>query len=284
MTGAEDETGVLKVLRKANIPVYTYPESAAIALGGLERYRKWHERPEGSISVFEVDKASVAKILENARKEGVKLLNVAQSQEILQAYGIEVAQSALVNNEEEACAFAEKHGYPVVLKIVSSTISHKSDRGGVALDIRDGKSLKDEFKKMRGNFSEDEVEAVLVQEMVGGGTEVVIGMNVDSTFGPLVMFGLGGIYVEILKDVAFKICPLTDLDADDIIKSIRGYKLLTGYRGREPVDIEKVKEALLRVSQLAGDFPQIQSFEMNPFLAAPPGGCTCAIDARVVLA
>jgi acyl-CoA synthetase (NDP forming) len=109
-------------------------------------------------------------------------------------------------------------------------------------------------------------------------------MNYDPTFGPLIMFGLGGIYVEVLRDVSFKMYPLTDIDAADMIESIKGYRLLTGYRGRQPTDIEKVKDALLRVSQLAGDFPHIRSLEMNPFMAAGVGGCTCAVDARIVLA
>ncbi len=284
MTGAEDETGVLGILRDANIPIYTYPESAAIALSGLERYRRWLARPEGEMPQFDADKAVAVSVLEKARLDGRKLLTVAESQQILEAYGIEIAASAAVESEEEAVAFAKEHGYPVVLKIVSGTISHKTDRGGMALDIRDEGSLREEFRKMRKSFSKEDVEAILVQEMVEGEIETVIGMNYDPTFGPLIMFGLGGIYVEVLKDVAFKMYPLTDLDAGDMIRSIKGYVLLTGYRGKEPADIDKIKETLLRVSQLAGDFPQIQSLEMNPFLVAGVGGCTCAVDARVILA
>jgi acetyltransferase len=284
MTGAEDETGVLRLLREADIPVYTYPESVAIAMAGLEQYRRWLARPEGEMPKFDVDKTTVTSVLEKACLDGRKLLTVAESQQVLRAYGIEIAASAAVENEEEASRFAKEHGYPVVLKIVSTTISHKTDRGGVALDIRDDDALREEFRKMRGSFSEEDVEAILVQKMIEGEIETIIGMNVDKTFGPLIMFGLGGIYVEVLKDVAFKVYPLTDLDADDMIRSIKGYVLLTGYRGKEPVDIDKIKDTLLRVSQLAGDFPQIQSLEMNPFLAAGVGGCTCAVDARVVLA
>ncbi len=284
MTGAEDESGVLKVLREASIPVYTYPESAAIALAGLERYRRWLARPEGGTGQFEVDRAVVIGVLESARQEGRKLLTVAESQRILRAYGIEVASSAAVENEDEAVAFAKEHGYPVVLKIVSSKVSHKTDRGGVALDIRGEENLRGEFRRIRESFSQDEVEAILVQEMIIGETETVIGMNYDPTFGPLIMFGLGGIYVEVLRDVAFKMYPLTDTDAHDMIKSIKGYRLLAGYRGKQPVDISKLKDTLLRVSQLAGDFPQIVSVEMNPFMAAPAGECSCAVDARIVLA
>jgi acetyltransferase len=283
MTGAEDETGALALLREADIPAYTYPESAAIALEGLERYRNWRERPHGTIKSFTVKKDLVTSVLENARKAGRKLLTVAESQEVLRAYGIDVAASAIVEDEEAAVAFAKTHGYPLVLKILSGKISHKTDRGGVALDIRDEQKLRAEYRRIRGAFGKDEVEAVLVQEMIEGEVETIVGMTYDPTFGPLVMFGLGGIYVEVLRDVSFKMHPLTDLDADDMIRSIKGYKLLTGYRGKEPADVEKIKDTLLRVSQLAGDFPQVRSLEMNPFLVAGVGGCTCAVDARIIL-
>jgi len=283
MTGTEDETGVLKMLRSANIPTYTYPESAAIALAGLERHRTWKLRNEGGIVSFKADKGTVINIIEKARPEGRKLLTVEESQEILKAYGIEVAASKSVEDEDSAVDFANKNGYPVVLKIVSGTISHKSDSGGVALDIRDENHLRKEFDEMRARFSREDVEAILIQQMVKGEAETVIGMNYDPTFGALIMFGLGGIYVEILKDVAFKMYPLTDIDAEDMIKSIKGYRLLEGYRGKKPVHLPALREALLRISQLAGDFPQIQSLEMNPFLAAGEGGRSCAVDARVVL-
>jgi acetyltransferase len=284
MTGAEDETGVLKTLREADMPVYTYPESAASALKGLERYRRWLERPEGKVMSFKVEKDVVINVLEKAKLEGRKLLTVAESQDVLHAYGIDIAASARVESQEEAAAFAQKHGYPLVLKIVSDKISHKSDRGGVALNINNEDTLRAEFKKMRNAFTTDEVEAILVQQMIEGEVETVIGMNVDPTFGPLIMFGLGGTYVEVLKDVVFKMYPLSNLDAQDMIRSIKGYELLTGYRGKEPVDTTKLRLTLQRVSQLAGDFPQIRSLEMNPFMAAGSEECTCAVDARVVLA
>ncbi len=284
MTGAEDETGALKLLRESDIPVYTYPESAAIALEGLERYRKWRRRPHGKIKKFKVKTESAAAVLETTRGEGRKLLTIAESQQVLAAYGIDVAASATVEDEATAAAFARKHGYPLALKIVSGKISHKSDRGGVALNIRDEQGLLNEYRRIRESFGRDEVEAILIQEMIEGEVETIIGMTYDPTFGPLIMFGLGGIYVEVLRDVSFKMYPLTDLDADDIVKSIKGYKLLTGYRGKEPADVEKIKDTLLRVSQLAGDFPQIQSLEMNPFFVSGASGCTCAVDARVVLA
>jgi acetyltransferase len=223
-------------------------------------------------------------MLEKAQQENRKLLTIDESQILLGAYGIELAGSAAVNSQDDAVAFAKEHNYPVVLKIISGTISHKTDRGGVALDIRDEKSLREEFSKMRNAFSEKDVEAILVQEMVEGEIETVIGMTFDPTFGPLVMFGLGGIYVEVLKDVVFKMYPLTDLDVEDMITSIKGYKLLTGYRGRPPVDMKELKLTLQRVSQLAGDFPQIRSLEMNPFMVGAKKECTCAVDARVVLA
>lgn len=283
MTGSEDDTGVLGVLREADVPVYTYPESAALALAGLERYRRWLTKPQGKIVEFDVEQDLAVSVLEKAHSDGRKLLTVAESQQVLAAYGIEVADSEKVEDEGAAVAFAKEHGYPLVLKIVSSKISHKSDSGGVVLNIRDEESLRKEYVGMRERFSRDQVEAILVQEMVEGVAETVIGTTLDPTFGPLLMFGLGGIYVEVLKDVVFKMYPLTDLDAGDMIRSIKGYKLLTGYRGKDPADLAKLEETLLRVSQLTGDFPQIRSLEMNPFMVAGPGGCTCAVDARVIV-
>jgi acetyltransferase len=284
MTGERDETGGTDMLKESKIPNYTYPESAAIALAGLEKYRQWCERPFGSIQKFEVNRGAVSEILDRCAKAGRKLLTILEAQEVFEAYGVKVVPSKRVETREDALSFADAHGFPLVLKIISTTISHKSDRGGVILDIRDESQLLAGLKLLKSRFKPEEIDALLVQRMIKGGKETIIGMAHDVTFGPLMMFGLGGIYVEILKDVSFRIHPLTDVDVDEMISSIRGYPLLTGIRGEEAVNVGELKDAILRISQLVGDFCQIGSLEVNPFIVSPPGGCSCAVDARIVLA
>jgi acetyltransferase len=284
MTGEHEEEGGLDVLKESKIPNYTYPESAAIALSGLERYRQWCERPFGTVPKFEVNRSAVSEILARCAKAGRKLLTILEAQEVFEAYGVKVVPSKRVETREDALSFADTHGFPLVLKIISATISHKSDRGGVILDIRDESQLLQALKLLKSRFKREEIDALLVQRMIKGGKETIIGMTQDPTFGPLMMFGLGGIYVEILRDVSFRIHPLTDIDVDEMISSIRGYPLLTGIRGEEAVNIGELKDAILRISQLVGDFCQIESLEVNPFIVSPPGGCSCAVDARIVLA
>jgi acetyltransferase len=284
MTGEQEEESGLDVLKESKIPNYVYPESAAIALSGLDRYRQWCERPCGAIPKFEVERGAVSEVLARCAKTGRKLLTILEAQEVFEAYGVKVVPSKRVESREDALSFADTHGFPLVLKIISTTISHKSDRGGVILDIRDESQLLAGLKLLKSRFKPEEIDALLVQRMIRGGKETIIGMAHDVTFGPLMMFGLGGIYVEILKDVSFRIHPLTDVDVDEMISSIRGYPLLTGIRGEEAVNIGELKDAILRISQLVGDFYQIGSLEVNPFIVSPPGGCSCAVDARIVLA
>jgi acetyltransferase len=284
MTGEQDEEGGIDLLNESKIPNYVYPESAAIALSGLEKYCQWCRRPAGTIPHFEVNRDAVSEIFARCAKEGRKFLTILEAQEVFQAYGIKVVPSKRVETREDALSFADVHDFPLVLKIVSSTISHKSDRGGVILDIREESGLLQALKLLKSRFRPAEIDALLVQKMIRGGKETIIGMTQDSTFGPLMMFGLGGIYVEVLKDVSFRIHPVTDVDADEMIRSIRGYPLLTGIRGEEPVNINELKDAILRISQLVGDFHQIGSLEVNPFIVSPPAGpCSCAVDTRIIL-
>ncbi|MFH1422020.1 MAG: acetate--CoA ligase family protein [Planctomycetota bacterium] len=284
MTGTYDEDGGTEILRKNKIPNYVYPESAAIALGGLEKHRKWTQRSTGTVDKFEANKGTAAEIIKNCTNNGRKLLTILESQQIFEAYGINVVPSKKVETREDALSFADVHGFPLVLKIISTTITHKSDRGGVILNIGDESELLQGLKLLNSRFKPEEISAILVQKMIKGGKETIIGMTQDPTFGPLIMFGLGGIYVEVLKDVSFRIHPLTDIDIAEMIKSIRGYPLLTGTRGEEAVDIDQLKSAIMRISQLVGDFHEIESLEINPFLVSPPGkNASFAVDARIIL-
>jgi acyl-CoA synthetase (NDP forming) len=190
---------------------------------------------------------------------------------------------------EEAVEAAESVGFPVVLKVMAPEISHKSDVGGVIVDLGSGREVRGAYYEMMERLSqsgvaEQAVEGVLVQRMVTGGRETIIGTTFDPSFGALIMFGLGGIYVEALGDVAFRAHPVSDIDAVEMIRQLEGYKLLEGVRGEEGVDFDALQEAIQRISQLVGDFPQIAEIDINPFVAFEPGQRSVALDARVVLA
>ncbi|RMG55219.1 MAG: GNAT family acetyltransferase, partial [Acidobacteria bacterium] len=247
------------------MPIYLFPESAARALAALAEYRRVQQREEGTISHFPVSREIPRKIIDAVRSEGRLRLNSAEALSILNAYGIPTCAFGFATTREEAVAVAREIGYPVVLKILAPTVVHKSDVGGVILDIRNDDELTRGYENLlekaeRHGISKD-IEGVMIQRMLRGGREVVIGMAHDPQFGPLIMFGLGGIYVETLKDVAFRIWPITDVDARDMIRSIRSYPILKGTRGEESVHFPLLEETLMRVSQLVGDFPEIDQLD-----------------------
>ena len=283
--GAPDGIAGTEQMIKHKIPIYTFPESAAKAMWAMTKYKKWIDRPQGEMIEFKVNKDIVRKIVESTIKAKRDLIIGKDAMDILHAYGIGVAEAMRASTLAELKQVASRLGYPLAMKIDDSDISHKSDVGGVLVDIRDQEELESAFKDMKKKFSsgKKKFSGVIIQEMVKGGVETIMGMHHDPTFGPLMMFGLGGIYVEIMKDVAFKISPLTDYDAEEIIKSIKGYPLLTGFRGSEPVDLKTLEEVVLRLSQLSSDFPMIDSFDVNPFIATGKAGKSKAVDARFIL-
>jgi acetyltransferase len=191
-----------------------------------------------------------------------------------------------VHSRREAAAVAAELGLPVVMKIVSPQVLHKTDVGGVALDLRTaeevGRAYDDMVARVRAKLPDAEIEGVLLEQYVRGGRETIIGMTQDPSFGPVLMFGLGGIYVEALHDVAFRIQPVTDIDAHEMVRAIRGTRLLEGVRGEPPADLPAVEEAIQRVSQLVGDYPEIAELDINPFVVFEVGGV--AVDARVRIA
>ncbi len=270
-------------LHEAGVPGYIFPESAAKALAAMYRYRQWLERPEGTFHEFDVDRGAVEEIVRAARESGETHLAGPDALAVFRAYGIPVLESRIVSSAEAAVAAAEELGYPVVMKIESPDVVHKTDVGGVVVDLRDAEEVRVEYDAMvnrvRTAVPDADIRGVLLQPFVRGGRETIVGGTTDPTFGPLLMFGLGGVYVEALQDVVFRVHPLTDLDAEQMVKSIRGYRVLQGFRGEPPSDEAAIADVIQRVSQLMGDNPAIDELDINPFLVQEHGGV--ALDARI---
>ena len=273
-------------LHKAGIPAYVFPESAARGLAALRRQREWTARPVGSPPVIQVDRARAARALAGSCANGKRKLGELEALELLAAYGIPVAESRLAVSPEEAARIAAELGFPVVLKAVSPELVHKTDVGGVRVGLTTpvevATSAAEMIDAVTRALPHAHLTGLLVQRMVIGGRETIVGMSRDPSFGPLLMFGLGGIYVEALKDVVFRLAPILPLDAHDMVRSIRGVALLDGIRGAAPVDFAALTDVLLRVSQLAIDHPEIVELDVNPLLAFPKG--VKAVDARVLVA
>ncbi len=277
-----------KILMSNFVPNYAFPESAVSALKAMADYADWKVLPQETPRVFEVDRATVAAAFAKARTEGRLNLNEVECADILKAYGFRLPAAKLCRTADEAVAFADSIGYPVVMKIASPDILHKSDVGGVKVGLASAPVVREAFDTMlatiREKMPQAEIWGVSLQQMIVTGKEVILGMSRDPQFGPLVMFGLGGIYVEVLKDVAFRVAPFTARTADDMVTSIRSYQLLAGARGEKPVDMDALQEALLRLSQLVTDFPEIAEMDINPLKVQPEHGGAVAIDARIRLA
>lgn len=275
----------VNLLMENNIPTYIFPESIAKTLSAMVKYRKWIEKPEGKIISFTGDKEKVQKIIsENLQKERI-LITGEKALDIFEAYRIPIAPYQIAKTAEEASSVAQKVGYPVVMKIHNPEILHKTELGGVLLDLRDDQEVQVGFSDLKKKVEKLNLSfcGVVVQKMIKGGVETVLGMTTDPIFGPLLMFGLGGINVEILKDVSFKVHPLTDQDAEEMIKSLKGYPLLTGFRGSKTVDIQELQTCLLKLSQLVTDFPVIDQIDINPFIVSENKENTKAVDARIIL-
>lgn len=272
-------------LHRAGIPAYIFPESAARALGALRRLREWRARPETALKTLTVDRERAGRVLTQARTAGRSKLSELEVLGVLNAYGIPTAPARLAHGPEDAARAATDIGFPVALKIVSPQIIHKTEVGGVRVDIATAVEVKAACAEMLNGVSraapQATIEGILVQRMVPGGREMIVGVSRDRAFGALVMFGLGGIYVEALRDVVFRIAPIGPLDAHDMLKGIRGVAILEGIRGAPPVDFATLGDVLQRVAQLALDFEEIAELDINPLLAFPQGAT--AVDARILL-
>jgi acetyltransferase len=273
------------VLNDHRIPNYQFPERAAATFKAMSSYRKWRERPPVEIPHIAVDKAAVKALFDKARAEGRLGLGDFEARTVMEAYGLRVPKSVLAKTPEEAVEAAEAMGYPVVLKIASPDILHKSDIGAVKVGLSDATQVRDAFDiiSYRANkyFPTADIWGCTVQEMVAKGKEVIIGMSKDPQFGPLLLFGLGGIYVEVLKDVTFRVAPISLQEATEMLSEIRSYPLLRGVRGEKPSDLQAATDALLRISQLVTDFPEIVELDVNPLMVHEKGAV--AVDMRIIL-
>jgi acetyltransferase len=283
MMGVEQNVSWIQKLKSAGLPIYPYPEGIAQTLAAMDRWRRWRERPVGTIPVFEVDTKSATQILN--KSEG-RPLKGRDAMELLETHGIPVLMMRLAATVDEAVNAAESCGFPVVLKLESPDVIHKSDVGGVKVDLRTPDDVRDAFESIHSSLREKlpaaRFSGVQVQAMVSGGTELVVGMTTDPSFGPLIMFGLGGVFVEVFKDVTFRVHPLSDVDAHEMITKIRSYPLLQGARGRKKIDLAKLAEIILRMSQLVTNLPDIDQIDVNPLVAGSDRAEFAAVDARII--
>jgi len=262
-------------------PVYHFPEPAARVMYLLARYAAWRRRPaDRAAPDFATDDARVAEILGEV-KDGY--LDQAAAFRVLELYGVPVAKWRRVSGRDEVLKAAGEIGYPVVLKAVASDLVHKSEAGAVRVDLRDEEELGAAVAEMDRSVAAagHAVEGFLVQEMARGGHEVIFGITTDPRFGPLLMFGLGGKYVEVFQDVRFAVTPLDAEEARDVVRGIRGFKLLEGVRGEPGADLDLLVEILLRLAQLSQRHPRIRELDVNPFLAGPDRASARALDARI---
>ena len=280
----------LRSLQEGHIPSYAFPESAAIALARAVRYGKWRDTPEGVVRRFDdFDHATLGRLirgpLPSAGGGAVRWLDPDSVRTLLAACRIATPEQASAATAGEAAAAAERIGFPVALKLASPTITHKSDVGGVVLDVRDVAEARAAFEAIAGRLRAAgrlaDMAGVTIQPMIREGLECIVGMTRDPSFGPLLMFGLGGVQVELLKDVMFRVHPLTDRDATEMVSGIKGAPLFAGYRGGPPADRPAIEEILLRLSQLAGEFPELVELDLNPVLVRERGRGCIALDARI---
>ena len=275
-------------LEAHGVPTFTFPEEAVQGLGSLARYRAWATRKRTEVRRFPVDRAAVRSALRQARRTGQLVLPEYLARTVLGAYGLRFPESRRVTTLREARDAAEAIGYPVVLKVASPDISHKTEVGGVALGIEDRSELDAALARMQSTVRRRAPRARIagfeVEAEVRGGKEVLLGVQRDPGFGPVVVFGIGGIYVEVLRDVTFRLAPVRPLAAQHMIESIRAYPLLEGVRGEPPSDLPALAEAIERVSQLAVELPEVVELDLNPMIVRSEGDGVLAVDARIVLA
>jgi acetyltransferase len=247
----------------------------------------WKKRPTRVVVHFPVNRRRVDRIIGKYTRMGQKQISEVEAKDILEAYGFRVLPSALATDVTEAVETADRIGYPVVMKVVSPSIIHKSDIGGVVINLASAEQVRDGWDLIMARAKRHAPKAVIrgvyVEKMGRRGREVILGLTRDPQFGPMLMFGLGGIFVEVLKDVAFHLAPITAAEAMQMLKLTRSYGLLKGARGQKPVDMEAIAMALQRISQLSTDYPQITELDINPFIVGELGTEAYAADARMTL-
>lgn len=276
------------ILRRAKVPNYATPESAVRALAAMGRFAEWIHRPPSEVRVFDdVDRAAARAALEAARRAGRAFMTEPETFEVFRAYRLPLPPFAFAAGRDQAVAAAERIGYPVVLKIVSPDIVHKFDVGGVRVNLRSADEVAAAFdgiaRKAREAAPESRFEGIFVQAFVAGGIETIVGARRDPHFGPILMFGLGGTAVEIFRDVTFRIAPIREGSAHRMIRQIRGFPLLDGFRGQPKADLASVAEVLMRLSQMVTEHEEIEELDVNPLKVLPEGRGAMALDGRIFL-
>ncbi|HYT24873.1 MAG TPA: acetate--CoA ligase family protein, partial [Actinomycetota bacterium] len=283
--GGEDIAGGVHVLDKGRVPVYDSPERAVRTLAMLAYYHDYLHFEREPAPVFEVDRAAVASVLDGARERGDRTLTGLEAARLFGAYGFPVLEGRVVGGPDEAVAHAEKAGWPVALKIASADVLHKMDVGAVRVDLRTETALRRAYGEILANVREHvpqaRIDGMLVEPMAPRGREVILGMSRDPQFGPVILFGLGGVYVEVLKDVTFRLAPMLPLSARRMLGEIRARALLDGVRGEPPSDKAAIVDGLLRLSQLAVEQPGIAEVDVNPLIVTASGAT--GVDYRVIL-
>ena len=286
--GLVDVSAGVRHLEQHGIPNYTFPQAAVRAMASMVKFGNSQGQPRRAIRRMAADRHTTREIIESKLKDkDYVLLPQYEANEILRCYGFPVLRSKMVTAKEDLASVLDELGTPVVMKISSPDILHKSDAGGVKLGVGTAKEAQKAFDAIMANAKAYKAEAVidgiLVEKMASSGIEVILGSTRDPKFGPIVMFGLGGMFVETLKDVTFRLAPMWEISAEIMIHSIKAYNVLKGVRGNPPSDIDAIKDCILRLSQLVSDHPEIEELDINPLLVYPEGdGCVVA-DSRIAL-
>jgi acetate---CoA ligase (ADP-forming) len=285
--GGKDAIPALSELVTRNLPDYPSPERTINALKAMYEYNLWTHRPPRVVTRFPVNKRRVERVFNTYKRMGSFQVGEADAKKVLRAYGFSVPDGALCQTASQAVDVADWAGYPVAMKIVSKDIIHKSDVGGVKLNLQNKEAVRDAFDLMMiripGVIPEARIDGVYVEQMAPKGREVILGMTRDPQFGPMMMFGLGGIFVEVMKDVSFNLAPITKEEAMQMLVSTRSYALLRGTRGEAAVDMDAIAVSLQYISQLVTDFPQIMEMDINPFIVGNVGSPSVTADARITL-
>jgi len=285
--GLVDVSAGVNILKENGVPSYSFPEDAVRALAAMARYVDWVRRPRTVVKVFPVDTERARQLLSEAPVSEHGFVPEEVALQVLEAYGFPMLPWGVAKTAEEAVSVARKIGYPVVLKVLSPDVVHKFDVGGVQLNLNSDSDVRQAFEKImnsvKQHIPEARIEGVLVQAMAKKGREVILGLKRDPQFGPILMFGLGGIYVEVLKDVTFRFAPVRELGAYRMVRDIRTYKLLEGVRGEPPADIDKIVECIERLSQLAMEQELIEELDINPLIVYPQGEGAAVVDVRIMV-
>ncbi len=276
------QEALLRGASQGKLAALSYPESAALALAALIQYSEWRKRPPGRVVRYAVERERVRKLLAQAQREGRKVLDAEESLEALDAYGIAVARYALVREPEQLASCAQRIGFPLALKAVSPRFLHKTEAAGVVLNIRNLTELWSAYRRMTKRLK-GWLRGVLLQEMAPCRRELILGFRRDPQGTPLLMAGLGGIFVEALEAVTMRVLPVTDQDVREMLAEIPGARVLGAFRGMQPVDFSRLEESLLRLAQLATDFEDIAEIDINPFAASAEARGSKAVDARILL-